>query len=244
MAIVTTLVSSTSKTTAQSIIERALRLIGVYSSDSPLTAEDVVTSLVALNSMLGMWSNERLMVYVPTLNQVALTPGKSAYTIGDGGEIDTTRPTDIDGATYVQSGDISYPLQVLTSQEYNSIEFKPLQSTIPQAIWYLKTYPLGQITIYGTPSDGMTLNLWSWKPFTEFAVSTDEVILPPGTAEALAFNLAVSIAPEYEKEATPTVKSRAVMSKKLLKRTNLEVPVLGFPAAVQPSGRFSIYSGL
>lgn len=229
--------------TAITIIKRAMRLIGVLSDGDTPSASESADSLEALNSMLGMWANERLMINAASLDSVTLTPGKAAYTIGPGGEIDTVRPTDVDPMSYVLWGNVSYPLVVLTAQEYNAICLKKLDGTIPQAIWYLPTFPLGQLTLYGVPSEAMTLKLWSWKPLSSFASLTDEVILPPGYDEALAFNLAVSIAPEFMVEASPTVKQRAVMSKKLLKRTNLEVPVLEPVNSTLPRRQFNIYSG-
>lgn len=229
--------------TAIRIITRAMRLIGVAGSDVTLSPDEVSDGLESLNAMLGSWANERLMIHVPSLDTVALTPGKQSYTIGSGAEINTVRPTSIDSMSYVRLGNVSYPLDVLTAQEYNSIQFKGMDSTIPCAIWYLQTYPSGQITLYGIPSEGMTLYLWSRKPFAEFQNGTQEVALPPGYAEAIAYNLAVLIAPEYEREASATVKARAVMSKKLLKRTNFEPINLSFPSEVMPSGRFSVYSG-
>lgn len=230
-------------TTALQIIKRATRLIGVTGIDTPLSSEESADGFEALNSMLGSWANEKLMIYAPTLDVVALTPGQAAYTIGPGAGIDTARPTSIDPMSYVLWGNVSYPLVVLTAAEYNAICVKDLDATIPQAIWYLPTFPNGQITLYGVPSDAMTLYLWSTKPFTAFASVTDVVNLPPGYDEALAYNLAVKIAPEYERSASPDVKTTAVMSKKLLKRTNFEPLPLGFPGEVLPQRQFNIYSG-
>lgn len=229
--------------TAITIISRAMRLIGVLSDGDTPSASESSDGLEALNSMLGLWANERLMINATSLDSVVLTPGKAAYTIGPGGEIDTVRPTDVDPMSYVLWGNVSYPLVVLTAQEYNAICLKDLDGTIPQAIWYLPTFPLGQITLYGVPSEAMTLKLWSWKPLSSFGALTTDVILPPGYEEALAFNLAVSIAPEYQVEAAPTVKQRAMMSKKLLKRTNLEVPVLEPVNSTLPRRQFNIFSG-
>ena len=72
---------------------------------------------------------------------------------------------------------------------------------------------------------------------------TDEVNLPPGYDDALAYNLAVRVGPEYERPAPPDVKTTAIMSKKLLKRTNFEPLTLGFPSEVLPQRQFNIYSG-
>lgn len=243
MAIVSTVLGAP-RATAATIIRRALRLVGVVGIGEAVAAEEMADAMTSLNSMVGLWANERLIVPVATLDEVTLTPGKAAYTIGPGGEINTTRPTNLDTATHVELGGISYELTPLTVQEYGGLTLKSYDTSIPQGIWYLQTYPLGQITLYPVPQQAMTLKLWSWKPFVAFDSQTQEIALPPGYDEALATNLAVMIAPEYEREAPPTVKKAAVMSKKLIKRTNLEVPRLAFDSAVLPTtGAFNIYSG-
>lgn len=229
--------------TAITIIKRAMRLAGVLPEGETPSAQQSADGLEALNAMLGGWANERLMIHVLSLDQFALTSGQAAYTIGPGGDIDTVRPTLINPSSYVQLGTVSYPLELLTSQTYNAISVKALQATIPLGLWYLQTYPLGQLTFYGIPGPGLTLYLWSSKPFTSFASPTQSVDLPPGYEEALAYNLAVEIAPEYLVEVTPTVKQKATMSKKLLKRTNLEVPMLEPVGDLLPRRQFNIYSG-
>ena len=233
MAIVTTLAGVTEKVTAAKIINRALRMLGVVGSDAPMSPEDVADGMLALNSMLGMWSNERLMVPHLSVDVVTLTGGKTAYTIGSGADIDTVRPMSISDDTFVRSAGVDYPVGVVTSQQYNSESSKALAADIPCSLWYLPSYPEGVITLFGVPSGG-ELHLWSVKPFTGFQQATTEVEFAPGYVDALAFNLAVNIAPEYEREATPTVKQKAIMGKKLIKRTNTVIPLLEFPADVLP----------
>lgn len=229
--------------TALDMIKRAMRLIGVLSKGETPDDQDAADGLVSLNAMLGSWSNERLMIHVLTLDDVSLTPGKQVYTIGPGGEIDTVRPTSIDPSTYVLWNGVSYPVQVLNLQQYNGLALKGLEANIPEAIWYSPSYPLGQLTLYSVPTEAMTLKLWSSKPFTSFATLTTQVTLPPGYEEALAFNLAVRIAPEYETQPSAEVSRTAVTSKKLLKRTNLEVPQLSPVSDTLPRSTFNVYSG-
>jgi hypothetical protein len=96
------------------------------------------------------------------------------------------------------------------------------------------------LTVYPVPTIAMTLNLWSWKPLSSFAAVTDVVSLPPGYEKAIAYNLAIELAPENEVPVPATVERGAITSKKLIKRTNF-TPVYLQPA--RSTGRFNIYSG-
>jgi hypothetical protein len=230
--------------TALDLIKRAHRLIGVYSIGEAPSADECSTSLEALNAMLDSWANESLMIYAATLDSITLTPGQGLYTVGPTGSTVTVRPISVDESSYIEWNGISYPLDVVTLQEYNAICLKSLQTTMPYVLWYQPAMPDGQVTLYPAPSASMTLKLWSWKALGSVGL-TDTFTLPPGYKKAIAYNLAAEIAPEYEVGISPAVAKGAVMSKKLLKRTNLQVPTLGFDSSViGGSARFNIYTGL
>lgn len=231
--------------TALDLIKRAYRLIGVYSIGETPSADESQDALTALNGMLGAWANEKLMTYVSTLDSHALTPNVASYSIGPTGDIASTRPTTIDGSTYLEYNGISYPLVVATLQEYNALKLKGLQSILPSVLWYQPNYPDGTLTLYPVPTIGMTLKLWSWKPLSGFTALTDTVTLPPGYEDAICSNLACMLAPENEVPIPAQVQKMATMSKKLLKRTNFQPLSLGFDLAVPAGGgRFNVYTGL
>lgn len=230
--------------TALDLIKRAYRLIGVYSIGETPSADETTDGLTALNAMLASWANEKLMTYVSTLDSITLTPNVANYTIGPSGTTISTRPISIDKSSYLEWLGVSYPLTLATLDQYNAIKQKALASTLPSVLWYKPDLPNGTITLYPVPTLAMTLKLWSWKQITSFANATDVVSLPPGYEDAIAFNLAVMLAPENEVQASQVVGQRATMSKKLLKRTNFEPPQLSFDANVLGQGRFNIYTGL
>lgn len=230
--------------TVLDVIKRAYRLIGVYSIGETPSADETADGLAALNSMLAGWSNEKLMVYAVSQDVITLTPGQASFTIGPTGNTVSVRPQDIDSATNLVWNGVTYPLYPATLQEYQSIRIKALQSTLPSVIRLEPTFPNATVYLYPVPMLAMTLNLFSWKPITGFTSVTDTVSLPPGYEEAITFNLACDLAPENEVPVPPRVEKKAVMSKKLLKRTNLEVPVLQFEEGIPGGGRYNIYTGI
>jgi hypothetical protein len=229
--------------TALGIIQRALRLIGVYGAGDTLSPEEAADSLQVLNALVDEWVNEKLMISAPSLDSIILAPGVGVYTIGPSGGTVSDYPTAIDGASYIQYGGISYPLALLTLAEYNAITLKSLSTLIPESLWYNTTFPNGTITLYPKPADVMTLNLWSWKSIATFQGLSTQVLLPKGYENALAYNLAEALAPEYSRPVPVAVLKMATLTKRKLKRTNHIQPMLSPDVGGVGSGRFNILGG-
>jgi hypothetical protein len=180
--------------TALEIMTAALRLIGVPQTGEALTASESADGLQAMQMMLDSWSNQGLAVYAITSESLTLT-GAASYTIGSGGTLDTVRPVEIVGAT-VTSGGLDYPMKIVSRNKYQELAQKSL-SGIPQWLWYNPTYALGYLYIFPVGSASDTLNLDSIKPLTEPTVNSSTISFPPGYEEALKYNLAVRMAPEF-----------------------------------------------
>jgi len=226
-------------TTALDIINRAARLIGVTFKSEVLTADEANDGLTALNDMLDSWSNEDLLTYAYTLESFPLTSAAS-YTIGIGGDFNTSRPIDIASAV-VRVGGIDYSLDIISLEEYQTeIPLKSIASPIPQLLTYDNGYPLGTMRIYYVPQGG-TLTLQSNKPLSNLSSLTSTVILPPGWNKALKSNLAIDLASEYGVEVPASVIAMAKESKGLIKLStsvNNSMPLL--PSNVREG---NIYSG-
>lgn len=228
--------------TALDLMTRALRIIKVYGTGETLSDAEAADGLVALNAMLEDWSNESLMLYVATLDAIPLTPALATYTVGPTGSTVTTRPISIDPGTYLDIAGVSYPLEIATLDEYNSITVKALNSSIPQYIFYSPTFPDATVKLYPVPAVTATLNLWTWKPMGTFANLTDEVSLPPGYINAIVYNLAEYLAPEFGADIHISVHTKATTLKKKLKRTNFTPMFLELREDVPRYG-FNIYTG-
>lgn len=227
--------------TALDLITRAMRIIKVYGTGETVSDAEATDGLASLNAMLEDWANENLMLHVAKLNAIVLTPALASYTVGPSGSTITDRPVSIDPGTYIEIGGISYPLEVITLDQYNSIALKTLDTSIPQYIYYSPTFPNATVTLYPVPAVTGTLNLWTWKPISTFANLTDVVSMPPGYVNAIVYNLAEYLAPEFGADIHISVHSKASSLKKKLKRTNFTPMFLEIPDSV-PRG-FNIYTG-
>lgn len=213
--------------TASDLINRALRLIGALEPGESPSAQETADGLTALNAMVDSWQTEALVIYAMTNVQKTLTPSDASYTIGSGGDINTTRPVKINGA-FITESSTDYPIGQISKSAYDAIAFKSSDSNIAEYFYYEPTYPLGTIYLYPTPNSANTLKLSLWVPIQSFAASSTAVSLPPGYERALTYNLAVEIAPEYGKSVSPEVAGIAVNSKAAIKRVNAASrPIIG-----------------
>jgi hypothetical protein len=230
-------------TTARDIIEAALRKIHVVGVGQSLSGSEAVDALQTLNAMLDSWSVQGNLVFAETIETFNLT-GAASYTIGSGATFNTSRPVDIASA-YVSSGDTDYPLDNYDWSQYSNITDKSA-SGIPSIFYYNAGFPTATIYLYPVPSGVSTITLHSFKPLSSIANLNAEVVLPPSYERAMVYNLAVEIAPEYEKEASPSVKAIANESKKAVMTANIRnANNISYVDAglLSNKGKFDIYRG-
>ena len=211
--------------TAQTIINRALRLIGAISSGESPTTDESNDGLTALNAMLESWQLDRLTVFAFQDKTFTLVAADGSITLGAAGNI-TTRPDRIESVHITASG-TDYPVTMVTAGEWYSIASKTVQSDIPEYGYYEPSYPLGILNLWPVPSAANTLHVVMWTPFTAFASLSTAVSLPPGYERALAYNLAIDIAPEYEKKVSDEVAKGANDSLAAIRRGNNRPMIAG-----------------
>ena len=240
--------------TANDIIRAAMRLIQVSAVDTDLTASELKDGLESLNRMIDAWSLEELMLYQVIREQFPLVSGKNPYSIGYGGDFNTSRPTKIVGAYLtLNNGSIpvDYPMIVLNYDDYNSIRLKTLSTNFPGYIYFQPSFPIGEVYIYPifAPNDPSTqgpayITLTSWKPFDMIVDPTATISLPPGYWEAIVFNLAIRIAEEYQFSIRQTTFQLANESLKKIKRINQRTMTLQTDVALMNTSqlRYNIYS--
>lgn len=222
--------------TANDLIRRALRLIGVLATGEHPDANQAADALESLNSMIDSWRNESFTVFALRTEQLAIT-GAASYTIGPTGTLNTVRPVRIDSAFW-REGTTDYPLRQAQSVPWSRIADKTTTGT-PDLLYYEPAVPLGVIYLHPIPTAG-TLHLVTLTPISEFALS-DAVTLPPGYREAIAYQLAMRLAPEYGVSVPVEVAAMGKSAKADIRRTNYRAPIMNSGVGV---GRLSdIVSG-
>lgn len=223
--------------TAQEIISDALADIGAVDPLEALTADEAAHGLRKLNELLESWSNESLAVYQLLQEGFATVAGTASYTIGSGAAWNTARPLRIESAFLRDSAANDTPLDVFNREEYDAIALKTTRYR-PEHLFYYPTVANGVVYLDGVPDAVYTVFLNSLKALQSFAALTTTVVLPPGYLRAIKSNLAIELAPGYQKTPSALLASIAMQSKAAIKRINSRTPKLSVAdTAFQSEGR-------
>ncbi len=188
-----------------------------------------------LNSMLDAWKAERLTIYrFQRTGPFALVSGQESYTIGVGAQWDTPRPIWIDHAGLLQtiqsqSPIPEYAMEVYTDAKWWNTITKGLQSTLPTALWYDRTYNAsGYGTIYPWPIPTVAnyVVLYSPVPVNEFTLPddlTNVINFPPAYRDFLMYWLTVRIAPTFGVTLSESTVGLANLAMERVKNSNLHL---------------------
>lgn len=224
------------------LIELILRDAGVNGVGQTPKAEDNTDVFDTLNMMLDEWATKRWLVYHLVDVSIACT-GAQSYTIGSGGDIDTTRPDQIQSAFYRSATSVDYMLTNIGSREdYNRIALKTV-GTWPGWYWYDAAYPLGVIYPWPVPSASGALHFSLKQPLTHFPDLTTDIAFPPVYVNALRWCGAQRVRPMYQLPADPQIDRLAKAALEAVRGPNIQMPVLGMPRGIPtPGRRYSIFS--
>ena len=210
--------------TASSMIMRSLQLTGEKAINGSLTSAEKTVYLEALNSMLDSWSIERLLIYTILQESFALTNNTISYTIGTGGDFNTTRPVKIIDPCFVRdSSNLDSAIEILDVESYGRIVFKTSGKTYPSYLYYdagFSATSTATLKVYPAPSSGLTLFINSYKSLQSFSNISTAALLPPGYQRAIESNLCIELAAGYRPVSAEVVKI-ARESKAAIKGINL-----------------------
>jgi hypothetical protein len=195
--------------TVTELITSSLRLINVGQPGETPNTDELTDGLATLNQLIDNWRALHPLVFVMRTETFPLTAGNGTYTIGTGGDFDSDRPVKIESAGVIQSNGLRTDLALVTSKMFASIPEKSAQAMQPLVLYIDNDYPLAKIQLNPIPKLGTTtLELVMWTDLAFFAL-TDVVDMPPAYLKAIRYNLAVDLAPEYEREPSPLVITEA-----------------------------------
>ncbi len=236
----------------QQLIKCALQDIGAVAKSEMPTSDEMTDGLSKLNFMIDAWSVRSLMVLGSVLEGFPLVPGKYHYTIGPAGDFTTTRPSAVTDA-YIRDGrSIDTPVGILTPDEYDALGDKAIAAGRPQELRYdpgltQSASLTGAIDLYPAPdaSTPYVLYLGEQKALTEFGALTDAVTFQPAYYEALEYNLAIRLWPQYHGVGQPIgndLKALAADAVRTIETMNAR-RVTARIEAPGKRGSYSVYTG-
>lgn len=202
-------------TTANDVIKSAFRISGVLSQGESPTASETQDALDSFNDLLDSLSNDSLFIYARDTESFTLTGGQASYTIGAGGDFNTSRPVDIISA-YVRIGNTDYTLSIIGDEQYAALPTKSTQGT-PYFLNYTSDFPLGVVKLYPVPAAAYTLFTLSEKALSNVTLN-QTISLPPGWLRFLKNQLAIDICAEYGVQIPETAVVNAREGMGLIKR--------------------------
>jgi len=152
--------------------------------------------------MLDAWSIDRLMIFTVAIQDFPLVAGQQVYTMGTGGNFNTSRPPKIERMSIVLLSNPTNPLELsmlyTTSEaEWQAILLKATQTTFPQMCYDDGANPLRSLSVWPVPREVNNLRIYSWQALSQFADLATSYNFPPGYMEAMRYNLALRLSPEF-----------------------------------------------
>jgi hypothetical protein len=247
-------------TTAQQLITNACVTIGRSAPGTALPAGESSAALRRLNLMIGGWSLQPLTQNVVTREVFTLTADKGGpdnpYTIGVGGNFNTTRPVGLNGAGIIIPAtdplqNVEVPRAVLTDDAWQAIQIKGLRSTQFTDVYFNATFAddLGTINLWPVPDSSVySLVIYRQQQLPLFPSLVAEVFLPPGAEDAIEYNLARRLLTAYgitDQGTVSDVIDLATSSLATFKRGNTKLADLGTDPALTHSqrGGYNILTG-
>lgn len=233
----------------EKVIKAALRKIGALGVGDPLEAAVISECMEEFNRMVDAWNAEDLFVYAIERLAWTLVVGTQDYEIGPGANLDTARPTSIlQGMAFLEDTTQTPAVEEELTIYDNAAEWgretqKNTTATRPHSLYYKSSFPLGVVSLFPKSDKAYNLVLYLPVQLSQVTKSVENILLPPAYADALTYNLALRLAPEFGRSAPPEVVAQALETKAVLKAKNMRPAVMRCDPAVDGTGRFDIYSG-
>lgn len=222
----------TPRQVGQGLLYPALRkaqvTLGPQRTPSPAQFQDAIDEL---NRLAGSLNCDRLNIYSIARQELPLDPVKASYTIGLSpdpfivADFPVERPQMIESANLLWGDGSTIELALLDALHW-ARRCRYQTDGISAALYNDRGYPISTLYFDPPPTSGCTLELFSWTQVPYFQTITDVVLLPMQYEDALVLNLAVRLAPHFQKDAVPPdVRRDAQLSLMRLQSINAPQPI-------------------
>jgi len=230
---------------ALALIASSLRIIKVLASGEPVPIEEANDSLMVLNQMLDAWNADRLAIYTTNTADFALVSGQQAYTLGIGGDFNTTWPARIDSMSAIllnnPTNPIEVPMDMYSVEDWQTkLPVKNVPGSFPLICYDDGGFPLRTLSMWPIPQgQAVNVRVYSWQGLGMPANLQANMNFPPGYAEAFRYNLALRLNGEFDGKMSQADMAIAVESLARIKSMN--APSLELRSDYCPSSDGSRY---
>lgn len=240
--------------TALQLIKASMRVAQVLAKGEEPDTDEANDALEAMGIMLHSWSARSLLVRANTQEDFALVPGTSEYTIGVGGDFNTSKPIAIKSAFIRDSNGVDLPVDVVGRDVYDSFQDKAISESTPLILCYdpgaaQQASQLGTVLLYYIPdnTNSYTLYITSQKPFTDITTLSETLTFEPQYEEPIKYELAIRLWREYHGASKPIPQDIIQLANEamhVLETTNSVQLVSGLDLpGMKGGGMYNIYTG-
>lgn len=183
--------------TTNELIAKAFGLLGKASEGKSLSARMYEDGRSSLNLLVKTWQAAPHL-WLLTEGSVTLVASQADYALATLFSVKPMRVISI--RRRVTSSSIDVPLLEMSRQEYYDQPNKSIAS-VPTSFYYDPQRATGTLSIWPTPStataSAQTLKVTYLRRIEDFDGSADDADLPQEWLEALVYNLAVRLMPQY-----------------------------------------------
>lgn len=238
--------------TALAIIKAAGQEIGALTQGEIPSNEDQSWILEKLQRLIDQYNARVTMIYNVNFTLFTLNPPatpETPTTIGPGGDFDCNqRPVSIPSIGLILEGTpgVELPLNNRDQDWWANNRIKGLTSTLPTDYYYSPGWStngtdpsLGQIFFWPVPTATHQVNLQSRQvlgEYTAYSGAGGTFSMPPAYWNLIVYELAISIAPSFSKEPSPTLIGLWKAAQKAVQVNNIQSPRLASDSPTTGTG--------
>jgi len=230
---------------AVDLITSSARLAGILASGETLQGNEPADCLDILQTMVDEWQADGLKIFTININTFPFVLGTQTYTLGTGGNFNIPRPAKIHRmgcqilSNPTQPSEV--PITMLDDDGWANVRVKNIAGSYPLFCYDDGAFPLRNLSFWVIPGLASNVVIYSWQPLSTFPdLAITDVNFPPAYKQAIKYNLALRLAPEFDIQPKPDVMMEAAASLATLKEINLPQPILRCDPGLSGTG-VSVY---
>jgi hypothetical protein len=179
------------------VISSALRKLGVLPSGGTPSTAQVNDATDALQALVKAFQADGMPVWKVTTTSFSTVAGTYIYTVGPSQTVNCPKPQRVLQAFRIPTGKPNIPLNVYTRFDFNNLPQASSITGTPVNLYYQPLRATGTIYLWPIPDSVTTIAIHYTSPYEDMDASANDFDFPSEWIQALIYNLAWSLAPEY-----------------------------------------------
>lgn len=180
------------------VITGALRKLAVLPSGGTPTTAQINDAVEALNALVKAFQADGMPLWKISSQSFNTVAGTSSYTVGLSQTVNCPKPLKVLQAFYTVSGGNNTPMNVTNRYDFNRFPQGSSVTGTPINLYYQPLRTTGTITLWPTPVDSTTSITFHYQaPYEDMDATANDFDFPAEWIQALIYNLAWALAPEY-----------------------------------------------